>query len=815
MDSLPVKQATIMETLILILHKAGFRTLNENLHGTAPGLRLLYIKNPDGSVRWAWPAQVKQPLFLRFYNADTRRARFFQTLIRLVFTCRLARFVFPSVTLNVREGEEPLFDLSGQWAVFTGTTGPNRKAVFFAGDHFIKVALGREAPALLQNEKYTLNKLAFAADELPTLDVPVRVNTRSQALTLSDVSARGIRCPRFTSTHLKALTEIRNVSGAIRPLRHIRAWMDTKADLEALVAIGDPRLPKGMLRKLTALMNGMDEEELIATAMSHGDFTLWNMYKEGDTLHVYDWELSRPMMPVGYDAFHFIIQQGILVDHLTWKSIDKKLHAAFGEDSFSALCPVAGANRTTYLRLYLLMNTVYYLKTYNSQGKWHTQVWWLLQTWNEALSSVMEHPFAPRQLVLMDLFDLLCGKNYAALKFTGLFPEHLPPHADLDLCVTRQVRQDVVTSLKRHPLVKRTLHQRQSFMDTLQVFFADGSMLSIDLIRNIKRKELVMMDAAGLLKRAYLNEQGIRMAHLLDSTRYTGLFYALNHARVPEKYKPYGEVLRNSDKEIDGLLHAYFADGTGGPALRRLVKKQECNRGISGWINRLNYLKDIASGLLNRPGMVITFSGVDGAGKSTVIENIRWNLDKQLRKKVVVIRHRPSLIPILSAWTKGKAQAEKDAAQSLPRQGNNYSLASSALRFAYYYADYFLGQFYIYFRYVMRGYVVLYDRYYFDFINDSRRSNIKLPAGVTRFAYRLLLKPDLNFFLYADAQLILQRKQELDAGTITRLTEQYLSLFSQLDQKSRTKRYIPVENTNLSQTLQFVMNRIHQPNIPA
>ena len=127
---------------------------------------------------------------------------------------------------------------------------------------------------------------------------------------------------------------------------------------------------------------------------------------------------------------------------------------------------------------------------------------------------------------------------------------------------------------------------------------------------------------------------------------------------------------------------------------------------------------------------VIGLTGTGGAGKSTVIENIKYKIEKQLRKRVVVLRHRPSLLPILSAYTKGKKAAEQQAASTLPRMGSNSSVLSSLVRFLYYYFDYVIGQFYVYVKYVLRGYVVIYDRYYYDFINDAKRSNIVLPKFI-------------------------------------------------------------------------------------
>lgn len=209
-------------------------------------------------------------------------------------------------------------------------------------------------------------------------------------------------------------------------------------------------------------------------------------------------------------------------------------------------------------------------------------------------------------------------------------------------------------------------------------------------------------------------------------------------------------------------------------------------------------------------GLIVTFSGVDGAGKSTIIEHTKLELEKRFRKKVVVIRHRPSILPIISAITHGKAAAEQRSMQSLPRQGNNKSFISSFARFMYYYTDYFFGQFIIYFKYVFRGHVVLYDRYYFDFINDSVRSNIRLPKWFLNLGYRFLISPNINIFLYADAATILKRKQELEEATIKSLTKSYLELFAELSAREKRATYMPIENIDLDQTMGLITDKIAQ-----
>ncbi len=193
--------------------------------------------------------------------------------------------------------------------------------------------------------------------------------------------------------------------------------------------------------------------------------------------------------------------------------------------------------------------------------------------------------------------------------------------------------------------------------------------------------------------------------------------------------------------------------------------------------------------------------------KSTIIENVKNSLQKKYRKKVVVLRHRPSILPILSSYVHGKEKAEQIATETLPRHGKNKNIISSMLRFSYYLTDYIFGQFVIWFKYTSKGYIVLYDRYYFDFIEDARRSNLSIPKPISRFLYKFVFKPNINIFLYAQPELILSRKQEMTHDDITHLTSGYLSLFQRFE-KRFPQKYVALENVDLSITLNTIDNLI-------
>lgn len=118
--------------------------------------------------------------------------------------------------------------------------------------------------------------------------------------------------------------------------------------------------------------------------------------------------------------------------------------------------------------------------------------------------------------------------------------------------------------------------------------------------------------------------------------------------------------------------------------------------------NKLRYWKDMITDLSKKRGYAVSFSGVDGAGKSTVLLNINNSLRNKYRQQTIVLRHRPSLLPILSSFRYGKEQAQERAKTSLPRKGQNKNSVSSLLRFSYYFLDYLIGQGFIYYKYIFR-----------------------------------------------------------------------------------------------------------------
>lgn len=785
-----------------IFKKSGFNLSKSKNHPTDQLLHLMWMNNPDGSPRWIWNAENKHPTFLKFYNKGSKRASIIEQLIRLVFFLRIQGFIFPSQKFYFPAGAKTLFDCQSIWALFTGTIGPNNKAVLFANESFYKIALTEQAKSLLEQEHAALK---LVENHHPSFAFPQSCSIAKDVLQLSDISGKGIRTTALTPVHFKALESLNKMEQSTLSLQQ---WGYFQELVEEFHYLSELRIPNNLKRKIKWLLSSLNQQEAIECSYAQGDFTSWNMYSNGELLSIYDWELARTERSLGFDYYHYIFQNGIMVDRKSWKNILEEMEENLASGNLSFLFQNK-EERNKYLKYYLLIISMEYLKIYAKQKDWHPQISWLFQVWNEAFNYFLSDNYSQRELLIMDFFDFLHNESYATLKFPHQFPELLKTDADIDLVISAKQASLLEKYIRQHAFVSNVSSEKKSFKNTLQINTNDQEILFVDLLFAIKRKNLFLFSATKIIARSMHNQYGVKIASALDTARFIAAFYMLNNKPIPQHYLHYAHCLLRSDAKEDKVFRKCYSNGLlTRPELLHMVHNRKENSGLQKISGQFIYAIDSVKTALFHRGFIISFSGVDGAGKSTLIEKTVNVLEKQFRKRVIVLRHRPSLLPILSVWSKGKEKAHQDTIESLPRQGKNQSILSSLFRFAYYYSDYLFGQFFIHCKYILRGYVVVYDRYYFDFIIDGKRSNIRLPKWLPLIAYSLLFKPKFNFFLYADAETILKRKKELSQSTIEELTAEYRLLFDALQSKSKKAQYISIKNEILETSIDKIVNTL-------
>ncbi|MBO0949644.1 phosphotransferase [Fibrella forsythiae] len=764
-------------------------------------------RNPDGSIRWLWPIWSDQPDFLRFYHAGSRQARWFVWLVRLLFRLKRGHWMgHDRITFYTTEAGYQLLRRTqvNRWALFTGTAGPNRKLVIWYNTQvekgfFLKVALAEPAVINLRQEALALRQLQ--QNPLLQLATPQLEAYSESMLIQEDMGdADTWQINKLAELPYGAMQEFVSQNWHTKPLQQADFWTSALDALVKLRVANDSRIPVSLLDKLERLIQSLDEQAPIAVASAHGDFTPWNILLRGHKLCVIDWELYRAELPGLYDLFHFQYQSMVMLGNQGFNAIRREVDTILKQTDWRLFRERNSVDVDLAEKLYLIHTITYYLSVYSRQPDWHQQVNWLLDTWNQALTYWLgqKQVVSDRKLVLHDLAFWLHKQPHAALKFLPTYLDALPDSSDLDLAMPRQTAKQLVRYVRQHPLIRQVTVDHRSFMKQLHIQCLDNTSLHVDLIWTFKRKHLEFMDAHAVWEQATLAPHGLNVPTLACNQTYVRRFYGLNNALIPARYRHLFD-----EPVIGSLLAESVTD----------IRAMPQNRGWRAVRSRLAYGLDTLRSFAFQRGMIVTFSGVDGAGKSTVIEQTKLEIEKKLRQRVIVLRHRPSLLPILSAWQYGRREAEQRSTNRLPRQGTNQSGLSSLLRFAYYYADYLLGQFYVQVKYVWRGYIVLYDRYYFDFINDSRRSNVQLPSGLAAGLYRFLMKPQLNVFLYAPAEDILRRKQELDAETIADLTRQYLGLFDSLQKQYPSSEYMPVLNQDLPVTLTRIFDRIQRTTV--
>lgn len=785
------------------------------LPAEAGSMQLRGMRNPDGSLRWAWPAALRQPLFLEFHNAASPKAKLFALAVKFGFACGLQRWMFPLLPGSYNRSQLQGWPLPA-FAVFTGTPGTCRKALCCHTDahgqrFFVKIPLTLAAEERVHTETQVLRQLARRA--AASFCVPEVVATHDDYLHLTDVKpVQASRASHLTRQHLAYLHEQLRETAVRRPLADTTFWQTTEEQVSELQGMPKSRIPYGLRAKLLRLYRRIDAEQVVPLAFAHGDFTSWNCWLGPDLVALYDLEFAQPEAPLLYDLFHFHVQQGLLVS----RRRPAQVRAAMWQQARTEFPTIPEAELALAWQLYLLHHVSGYALAYHAEEAWSAQVQWQLAGWNELLTLELAGHATHRQLCLYDFVDSLQPRAGLMLKQRTENAYYPGAAADLNVLVSRVQAARSVAFLRNFPLVRSVVVRQKAHLRSVDCFFQDGSFLSVDLLHRIWRKSVPMMDRTEVLAHAR-HAAGVAVPALRHDFEYTWLSYWLNGRDLPAAHRQHFEQCSPADQRellahLATKYNVHFdsirAAATYHPELAQVVREHLQEQPGSHFFRQqwqaLRYAWGRATSFFRPNGFVISFSGVDGVGKSTVIEKVKEHLEKKWRKRVVVLRHRPSVLPIPSAWKLGQAEAERRSVPHPPRQAGYQSLHASVARFGYYYLDYLLGQVVVWLKYTSRGQVVLYDRYYFDLINEGERSNIQLPERLTRALYTFVSKPRLNFFLYADPDVILRRKQELSGATIVQLTQKYQALFGQLAGQYSQSQYVPIENHNLDTTLALI-----------
>ena len=329
------------------------------------------------------------------------------------------------------------------------------------------------------------------------------------------------------------------------------------------------------------------------------------------------------------------------------------------------------------------------------------------------------------------------NEHFCVVK-SSAYENLLDDNKDIDL-VTCLETKDVLENLQRLGLQVKIF--RYYNRDAIFVIYPKGRLIKIDIIKSFSRKQRCLRLDWNFVRRNSSLDNGIRFANDVVTFSYAQMFYTLNGVDIPKKY---------IDVNVQVIPHQWS-----GRAL-------------------LLYILYLPKSFVNRwfLSKAISFSGPDGSGKTSVIEEISKMVTSCLGLKLEYKRHRPFIFPILSRL-KGREQAivsglHSDIRAKVPATG-----LSMYLRYLYYLIDFLLGQFVIGLKRRISGKIIIYDRYYYDFICDPERTNIARNRVFARL-YELLIRDlDLNIFIRVNADVALKRKKELTRADYIELSDRY------------------------------------------
>ena len=165
--------------------------------------------------------------------------------------------------------------------------------------------------------------------------------------------------------------------------------------------------------------------------------------------------------------------------------------------------------------------------------------------------------------------------------------------------------------------------------------------------------------------------------------------------------------------------------------------------------------------------MVICFLGCDGVGKSTIIDELIS--DSFSTNSVFHLKPMKNCLQ----------NTRSDNALIIPRPKKPYGKFRSYLKILYLIIQYNLGWLINVAR--SKKKLIIFDRYLNDILVDPDRFRYSGSSKVSRFAMKLIPKPQYFFVLIADEKVILSRKQELSLSLIKKMQHKYLKLVEKSD----------------------------------
>jgi len=187
--------------------------------------------------------------------------------------------------------------------------------------------------------------------------------------------------------------------------------------------------------------------------------------------------------------------------------------------------------------------------------------------------------------------------------------------------------------------------------------------------------------------------------------------------------------------------------------------------------------------------IVISFMGVDGSGKSTLIELLRKKLKNKF-KKIKYVHLRPYLILL-----------DKSTIQANPHKTKKtWPILLNFIRILYWLIIYRL--FFYLFANKPRQ-LIIFDRYADDLMIDPIRYKFNLPNRITKFILNFFPNPSLWIVLNAPIKVLEKRKKELPTKELKKQIRIYLNFA-----KQRKNSMVINTNNSVQSSLSLIIKKL-------
>jgi thymidylate kinase len=177
---------------------------------------------------------------------------------------------------------------------------------------------------------------------------------------------------------------------------------------------------------------------------------------------------------------------------------------------------------------------------------------------------------------------------------------------------------------------------------------------------------------------------------------------------------------------------------------------------------------------------LVVITGVDGSGKSSVIEALQAEYLGKAK-----------LFTVLRVSAANSSAKEKIDNHALPQRSVAASLLKLFLRSAAWLWRYKTK----YEPLLRQGYMVVLDRFYMDeLMLDPRKHRYAAPIWLTQWVRNVLPHPDIYILLDADERVLYSRKQETSLLSVRQLRLEYLRWTQKQPQHYILDASLPIEN---------------------